>query len=147
MDVPMADAHAFAGPITVTLIYFLVYYGFFMNQLRTKARLFRAYQARGEKFDRYFNQDREMLAADRYVLNTLEHMMPFLTLLWLNAVFVSATSATLAGAAYVFARAGYPLALGKTLGRNIPGSVLIATVPNYLVLFYFVGALAYVLLR
>ena len=48
-------------PILVTAGYFLVYYIFLLNILRTKMRVFKAYKSRGEKFDRYFGQDREML--------------------------------------------------------------------------------------
>ncbi|MDP1775992.1 MAG: hypothetical protein Q8K94_05165, partial [Moraxellaceae bacterium] len=57
------------GPILVTLAYLLVYYGLAVNAARTKIRLTREYAKRGEKFDRYFGQDREMLAADRFQLN------------------------------------------------------------------------------
>ena len=74
----------YVGPLLVTVAYVVIYYLLVANQLRVKRRLKREYQARGEKFDRYFNTDRELLAADRYVGNMLEHMPPFLALLWLG---------------------------------------------------------------
>jgi hypothetical protein len=78
---PPMSPRTFAGPLLVTVVYVAVYYLLFANQLRVKTRLRRAYRARGETFDRYFHTDREMLAADRYVGNMLEHMPAFLVLL------------------------------------------------------------------
>jgi hypothetical protein len=137
----------FAGPLLVTVAYVLVYYLMITNQVRVKTRLRRAYRARGETFDRYFNTDREMLAADRCVGNMLEHMPPFLLLLWLNAIFVDPRSASVAGAAYVASRAVYPFLIGRELGRGVPTRILLATVVGYLVIAYLalrlvVGALA-----
>jgi hypothetical protein len=51
--------------LLVTLAYLTVYYVMQLYVLRTKKRLFREYHARGERFDRYFGEDRVMLAADR----------------------------------------------------------------------------------
>jgi hypothetical protein len=129
------------GPIVVTLLYVGVYYAFQLNVLRVKMQLAAEYTARGEKFDRYFSQDRVMLAADRTQLNVLEHMGPFLVLLWLNAVFVSPTSATIAGGVYVAARALYPFALGSRVGSAARALVMASTVPGYLVLAWFAFAL------
>jgi hypothetical protein len=140
-----ADLSAHTGPILVTLAYVGVYYAFMVNVLRVKTRLYAAYKARGEKFDRYFDQDREMLAADRIQLNTLEHMGPFLVLLWLNAVFVGPYWATVAGAVYVASRAIYPLLMGGSLGRGIASRVYVATFLGYAVLTYYAGALVFAL--
>ena len=126
----------FAGPLLVTVAYVVLYYLLFANQLRVKARLRRAYRARGETFDRYFNTDREMLAADRYVGNMLEHMPAFLVLLWLNAIFVGPRGASFAGAAYLLSRALYPFMLGRQLGRGVPGRILFATVIGYVVIAF-----------
>jgi uncharacterized membrane protein YecN with MAPEG domain len=134
------------GPIVVTLVYLALYYAFQINQLQVKTRLAREYLERGEKFDRYFSQDREMLAADRIQLNMLEHMPPFLVLLWLNALFVGPGAATIAGGLYVAARGLYPLMLGRRLGRGIRVQVLISTGSGYAVLTYFMGALLWQLL-
>lgn len=129
------------GPVMVTLAYVGVYYGFQILVLRTKMRLAAEYTARGEKFDRYFGADREMLAADRTQLNVLEHMGPFLVLLWLNAVFVSPMSATVGGGVYVAARLLYPFVMGRKTGRSAPALIMASTVPGYLVLVWFAGAL------
>lgn len=136
-DLPALSAHLFAGPLLVTVAYVLVYYVMIANQLVVKTRLRRAYRARGESFDRYFGADREMLAADRYVGNMLEHMPAFLILLWLNAIFVGPRGAALAGAAYVVSRLAYPLIMGRRLGKGVPARMLFATVIGYLVLAYF----------
>jgi hypothetical protein len=136
-----ADAHLlspriFGGPLLVTAAYVLVYYLLISNQLRVRTRLRRAYRARGESFDRYFGADRQMLAADRYVGNMLEHMPTFLLLLWLNAIFVGPRGATYAGAAYVLARLSYPFLMGRQLGKGVPSRILFATVIGYTVVAY-----------
>ena len=137
----MSAARIFAGPLLVTVAYVLVYYLMIANQLRVRTRLRRAYRARGESFDRYFGNDREMLAADRYVGNMLEHMPPFLLLLWLNAIFVGPRIASVAGAVYVAARLLYPVMMGQKLGRGVPRRILVATIVGYAVLVYFVARL------
>jgi hypothetical protein len=144
MSYPL-DLPTQAGPVAVTLAYVTLYYGFQILVLRVKTRLAKEYAARGEKFDRYFSQDREMLAADRVQLNMLEHMGPFLVLLWTHAVFVSPTSATGAGAVYVAARAMYPLAMGSRVGRSPPAIILASTVPGYLVIAWLAGGLIWAL--
>jgi hypothetical protein len=130
-----------AGPIVVTLAYVAVYYLFQIQVMRVKMRLKEEYSSREEKFDRYFGQDREMLAADRIQLNTLEHMGPFLVLLWMNAVFVGPRNATIAGALYVVARGVYPFLVGGRLGRGVSARVMWSTGMGYAVLIYFSGAL------
>ena len=135
-DLAVMSPRAFAGPLLVTVAYVLVYYAMISNQLRVRTRLRRAYKARGESFDRYFGQDREMLAADRYVGNMLEHMPAFLILLWLNAIFVGPRGASIAGAVYVLARIIYPFLMGARLGRGVPTRILFVTVIGYTVLSY-----------
>jgi len=136
------SAPLFAGPLLVTVAYVLVYYLMITNQLIVRTRLRREYRARGESFDRYFGADREMLAADRYAGNMLEHMPPFLILLWLNAIFVGPRGATVVGAAYVVARLVYPLVMGRRLGKGVPTRILFVTVIGYLVVAYFAVRLA-----
>ena len=58
-------------PIIITVAYCLVYYGFLLNIARTRISLHKKYNKEGKKFDRYFGQDRNMLAADRIQLNML----------------------------------------------------------------------------
>lgn len=143
---PQPDATAYAGPLTVTVVYVLLYYAYMIHVARTKTRLARAYADRGEKFDRYFSQDRAMLAADRVQLNMLEQMPPFLILLWLNAVFVDITWATVVGGIYVASRALYPVMVGGRMGRGVRPSILVATGPGYLVVLAFAGALVWAML-
>ena len=129
------------GPVLVTVVYFAVYYALHLHVLRTKRRLRSEYRANGEEFDRYFSRDRRMLAADRCVLNMLEHMSPFVCLLWLHAAFVSPLSATVAGSSYVATRAAYPLLLGPSMGTQLPSRLLVATYGGYGVLLYLAAAL------
>jgi hypothetical protein len=133
----MLSASRFAGPLLVTIAYASVYYAMQVNQLRVKGSLYREYKARGERFDRYFNTDRRMLAADRYVGNMLEHMPTFLLLLWLNAMFVGPRDATVAGSAYVASRIAYPFLMGSELGTKVPDHIFFATVIGYGVVAYF----------
>ena len=133
----------YVGPVVVTITYVALYYVTMGRIARTKRALHSAYRARGEKFDRYFGQDREMLAADRAQLNMLEHMPPFLALLWLNAVFVSPIVATIAGGIYVASRIIHPFMVGRRLGRDVQASILLITGPGYAVLTFLLGALVW----
>ena len=133
----MPELTALHPVLGVTIAYVLLYYAFQIYGLRVKTRLIQEYQSRGEKFDRYFGQDRQMLAADRVQLNMLEHMPPFLVLLWLEAIFVSPSTAAVAGGIYVIARAAYPFLMGGRLGRGIRASIILSTGTGYAVLTYF----------
>ena len=135
------------GPVLVTVAYFTVYYALHLQVLRTKRRLRREYLARGEEFDRYFSRDRRMLAADRCMLNMLEHMPPFVCLLWLHVVFVSPLGATVAGSLYVATRAAYPFLLGPSVGTQLPWRLVVATYCGYGVLLYLAAALCVVACR
>jgi uncharacterized MAPEG superfamily protein len=134
MDQATNLAELYRAPVAVTAAYIAIYYLTTTNVARVKARLFREYKARGEKFDRYRTPDPQMLAADRIQLNMLEHMPPFLVLLWLAALFGSPARAALYGSLYVASRIVYPFVMGKQLGRNVPRRILFATVTGYLVL-------------
>ena len=128
----------YAPVVGVTLAYFLVYYAFMGNVLRVKLKVAKACREKNEKFFRYSNQYPELLAADRIQLNMLEHMGPFLALLWMQALLVSVSSAALLGAAYVGIRSTYPLFMGPTLGKNIPMRLLFNTFSGYAILGAFV---------
>ena len=132
----------YVGPAWVTLAYVTVYYLFQVNVLWVKQNLAKAYKARGERFDRYDASDREMLAADRIQLNMLEHMPVFLVLLWMHAVFVSPSEATVLGAVYTALRVAYPLVLGKRMGRRVPVRILPVTFAGYAILLAFVVRIA-----
>jgi len=130
----------FTGTIMVTAAYVLVYYLIQSYSLHLKIRLAREYKARGERFDRYFGQDREMLAADRYQLNMLEHMPPFMVLLWLHAAVVGDATATVAGSIYVATRIAYPFVVGRRLGGGIKSRVFYVTFFGYGVILYLLGS-------
>ena len=123
--------------IWVTLSYLLVYYAIVSNGLVVKLRVAAECKAAGESFERYTGHYPQLLASDRAQLNTLEHMPPFFVLLWLQALMVSASSATILGAIYVGVRASYPFFLGARLNRNFPRRVLINTFSGYGVLIVF----------
>ena len=137
------DITPWTGPVAITLAYVLLYYVFVLHVARIKTKLAAEYAGRGEKFDRYFGEDRHMLAADRIQLNMLEHMGPFLVLLWLNAVFVGTVSASIAGGVYLVSRVAYPVLMGGRLGRGIRASILLATGPGYAVILWYLGALVW----
>ena len=63
----------------------------------------------------------------------LEQTPPFLTALWLHAVFSDASRATWLGAVYVAFRCLYPFVFGATGQGGLPG-VLLSTGPMYLVI-------------
>lgn len=134
----------FAGPILVTVAYFIFwYYLLLIKQRGTKYRLQAEYRAKGKEFDRYFGNDPQMLAADRAVVNTQEQMMPFLFGLWLHAVFVSTSVATVLGVVYVLLRAGYPILLGSEVNRIQSKRVYMVTLPCYAIVFYLLGSTAW----
>ena len=142
----MLDLTAFTGPILVTAAYFVLWYVLLFRQTRTKYRLQAEYAARNASFDRYFGQDRQMLAVDRAVANTQEQMVPFLFVLWLHAAVVSVTVATVLGAAYVVCRSLYPVLLGTELDKTQSKRVFFATGPAYLIVYYLLGSAVWVAL-
>jgi len=135
------DAATYSGPILVTAAYFGLWYYLLLGLQRgAKYALRDEYAARGEVFDRYFGQDRRMLAVDRAVINTHEQMGPFLATMWLHAVFVSTLSATVLGGAYVTLRTIYPFLLGKSVSELQSKRVVLATIPAYLIVLYLGGS-------
>ena len=132
----------YSGPIVITVGYFaLWYYLLLFYQRGTKYRLNAEYKKQEKVFDRYFGQDEQMLAADRVIINTQEQMVPFLFSLWLHAIYVSSTVATVLGAFYIILRGLYPLLMGKSISKIQPKRVYYVTLPCYLIIFYFLGAL------
>lgn len=141
------DASIYQGPVVVTAAYLGFWYYLLLGLQRgTKYRLRDEYAARGEAFDRYHGQDRQMLAADRVVANTQEQMVPFLTSLWLHALLVSPTRATLLGAAYIVLRALYPLLLGRSLSGTQSKRVFFVTGPAYGIIVYLLGSAVWAVL-
>ena len=138
-------AHEFSGVVVVTLVYLGLYYAFMMNVLRVKLNVLKRCRERGEKFERYSVQYPDLLAADRIQLNMLEHMPPFLVLLWLQALVVSADSAVVLGWIYVVLRGLYPFFLGGELRSNIPLRLLLNTFSAYGVMGVMVGWITWAL--
>jgi hypothetical protein len=137
---PPVDLAMFRGPVVVTGLYFALWYYLLLSLQRgTKYALLAEYAARGEVFDRYFGQDGRMLAADRAVANTHEQMVPFLLSMWLHAVFVSPTHATILGLVYVVLRAVYPRLLGKSVSKTQSKRVFFVTGPCYAIVLYLLG--------
>ena len=123
--------------VWVTLAYVGVYYALMLNGLRVKLKLAKECKASGKPFLRYSNEYPELLASDRHQLNMLEHMPPFLVLLWLQAFVVSVSSATILGWAYVLIRITYPLFVGNRLRSSIKPRVFINTFTGYGILTVF----------
>jgi len=128
-----------APTIWVTLAYIGLYYAFLLNILRVKRRVAAQCRDAGQRYDRYDGRHPEMLAADRVQLNMLEHMPPFLVLMWLQSLIVSPQSAAALGSIYLLLRVSYPVFLGTTLKRDIPRRLLINTFAGYGVLTVFAG--------
>ncbi len=134
------DITALRGPITVTAVYFVLWYALLFGlQTRTKYRLRRAYAARGEVFDRYRSVAPEMLKADRAVQNTHEQMGPFLVSMWMYALVISPEVAAGLGAAYVVLRAIYPFLLGAGIEQMQPRRVAFVTFPCYAIIAWMLG--------
>ena len=120
--------------VLISLSYIALYYVLMVNVLRAKLKAMADSRARGESFDRYRSEDPYLRAADRIQLNTLEHMPPFLTLLWLDALFGDPSFAAILGWVYLALRVTYPFFMGPTLGKNVPYRLLFNTFSGYFVL-------------
>jgi len=108
----------------VTCVFFVMWYIFLGNQV-------------GVKFTQGLPADVSAAAkdiADRTVGNMLEQVIPFLTLMWLEAIFVNPRTATILGWIYVAARFLYPIAYGIYGVFTI--LVMFATMPNYTIISY-----------
>ena len=127
----------YGGVVAVTLAYIGVYYALMVNGLKVKLKLAKQCKTEGKPFLRYSNEYPELLASDRHQLNMLEHMPPFLVLLWMQAAVVSVESAVMLGWAYVVIRATYPLFVGSRLRSAIKPRVFINTFTGYGILTVF----------
>lgn len=140
----VAEINLLTGPVLVTIIYFLMwYYLLFKIQVGTKFRLIKEYQNEGKVFDRYFSRDKQMLTADRVVINTLEQMVPFIAALWLHAIFVSPIGASWCGGVYIALRLLYPKLLADKIINAQSNKIKFVTLPCYLIIFYLLGSTAW----
>lgn len=114
-----------SGTIIVTCVYCIMFYIFLGHQVQVKFAPKLTDDVR----------EQAKLIADRAVINTQEQMVPFLVLLWLEALFVNFHVAQTLGAIYVFFRFLYPVmwALYGTFNTAVELSVQ----PNYQIVFYF----------
>merc|ERR1712205_270288 len=85
--------------LVVTVVYFVVYYAFMVQQLQGKAY-------RGSQDSAAIELDR---MCDRTFLNCLEQMVPFTLTLWLHALFVDAWVSAVLGWVAVVARLLFPV--------------------------------------
>lgn len=119
------------GVAVVTAVYMMMWYIFLGNQVGIKFTQGLAPEV----------ADQAKLIADRTVINTMEQAFPFLSLLWLHAIFVNPETARLLGWIYVLFRYTYPIFFGMYGQFNT--AVEVACQPNYAVVFYFLFAVLY----
>jgi len=74
-------------------------------------------------------------AANTTVSNALEQAIPFLALMWLEALFVNARTAQILGWVYVVGRFLYPVIYG--MYGEFSAFVMLSTMPNYCIITYF----------
>jgi len=121
---------ALQGVAVVTCAFMLMWYTMLGHQVQMK-------------FGACDGQDKDVatqaaLVADRSVANTLEQAIPFLSLLWLHAIFVNPETSKVLGWIYVVTRFFYPWTYGFYGQFNT--AVELVTQPNYVVIFYFLIA-------
>ena len=124
----------YRGVVQVTIGYLVLYYVFLFGQSITKRRVYKELKKADPslKFGKVkYGQgiDLRCTTADRTVGNTMEQAVPFLTSLWLCAVFGDPGEAVSLGWTYILFRAIYPFVYFK-------GGIwlLASTVPGYLVI-------------
>jgi hypothetical protein len=132
---PVQDA-SYAPVIKVTLFFTIMYFGFLMNQTLTKFVLFFDAKKRDPKANlikiKYHSNEKLALVADRTVGNCMEQAIPFLSSLWLCAIFHSPDYAARMGWFWVISRVYYPFAFAGGLPW-----LFFSTVPGYI----FIGLL------
>lgn len=114
-------------PLAVaTCFFWVVWYSLLGNQLGAKGGSF---ESETEDY-----KDQAKFIADRGVINTMEQMIPFFALVWLNALFINPRTA--AGLAWIFivCRFFYPMAYGMFGEMN--SLVELLQWPCYAVNFY-----------
>eukprot|EP00929_Paragymnodinium_shiwhaense_P014464 TRINITY_DN12236_c0_g1_i8.p1 TRINITY_DN12236_c0_g1~~TRINITY_DN12236_c0_g1_i8.p1 ORF type:complete len:202 (-),score=39.43 TRINITY_DN12236_c0_g1_i8:304-909(-) len=128
----------FTGPVVVTLVYFVLFQVFMVNQINGKIKLGAGDPLKANRFD-YSNKYWEM--ADRSFMNVIEQTPQFLVSMWAFAVFCSAASAGRAGCVYLVARALFPVFWAVKGKWNL--LIELSTQPCYAVINYFLVSLAY----
>ena len=139
---------AFRGPAAVTCVYFMLYLGFMILQLKTRGAAVDRARAQGtevpagKSFADSVANDPGARMGERTFLNTLEQMGVFLGALWMCAIFVSPPLATWLGGAAVLARSTFPVlwSMGEGGAWNI--RVELSTQPYYCCVLGMLGAVA-----
>ena len=108
----MMDYGEFKGPLSATVAYFVMYYCFLYLQSGTAFYNYWMAKRNAKPNEKviwskikYDAHDKLSRTAERSVGNTMEQALPFLTAVWLHAVFVSPSSASsIAWVCYTFAK-------------------------------------------
>lgn len=119
------------GVAVVTCAYIVVWYIFLGNQVSIRFND----GISGEV------KDKAKKIADVAVANTMEQGIPFLVLLWAEAVFVNPLTAQRLGWIYVIFRYFYPIFFGWY--GQFTAAVEASTQPNYIVIMYFLVTVFY----
>jgi len=119
----------YEGVVLVTVCYVIMYYWFMGQQVM--AKVLREKQG---KFSRYTATDQLWIFSDRCFLNTVEQSPMFLTLLWLNAIFIDAQTTAKLGAFYLVMRMAFPFFWASKGEWNL--NIEISTQSNYLVIHW-----------
>ena len=137
------DATHYKGPLQVTMAFLALYFCFLFFQGLSKFYLFFKEKAKGGNNKsanltkiKYFggSTDRLALTGDRTTGNMVEQSVPFLTSLWLCAMFHSPEYAARVGWYWLGSRVIYPVVFHYGMPY-----LLLSTVPGYV----FIGMLAY----
>ena len=140
-------AKTFEAPIKATFAYLVLYFVFLYFQAGVghvqfylaKKKAQSDAKEKGEKVEKVSygkikygqSNDKLSLTALRTVGNLMEQAIPFLTSLWLHAVFVSPEGAANVAWIYIITRSYYPIAF--YLGMPY---ILFSTLPGYGCIFY-----------
>jgi len=135
---PLSDQD-FSMPIIATIVYFLVFQFFMVNQINCKIVAKR--QAEPEAMNRFDYSNKLWEMGDRSFLNLAEQTPFFLTLMWMYAIFCGAPLAGTAGLWYCVIRIFFPIFWAVKGQWNL--LIEISTQGCYTVNNYFLAALFY----
>ena len=126
--------------VGVTVAFTALYFAFLYTQSFSKFYLYFKAKAKDPKISfakvKYGSTELLAVTTDRTVGNMMEQSIPFLTSLWLCAIFESADYAAKLGWLWLLFRALYPFAYYRRPW------VLVSTVPGYIILFMLISPVA-----
>lgn len=128
-DAMLVDVSELKGVAAVTGIFLFEYYVYIYFQagayLKTEARL-------GKKgWNRFDHSAKLWEWADRTFNNIMEQSIPFLTTMWVHAIFVDPAVSIALGGFYVGFRTLYPFLW--VLGNGKSAFILMSTIPGYVI--------------